>query len=148
MAVPKSGDNPTAIYHAKVRESLTSALQNWAESLHRKDSAAIASAYAANARSLVGDAAEAVTPAAVVSQLYATRLAGSQLAVTVDDFDMSGELAFVTCVLVVKSGPDDSAPDLVRSVFVFKFDDWHNRWRVREQVIAWRGTAEPGASAP
>jgi ketosteroid isomerase-like protein len=147
VAVPQSGDNPAAIYHAKVRETITTVLQNWTESLEKKDSVATASAYAANARSLLGGVAEAVTPAAVVRQLYKTPLAGAQLAITVDDFDMSGEMAFVTCVLVAKTGPADSVPYLIRSVFVFRFDDWHNRWQVREQVIDWRGETEPGAPA-
>jgi len=135
VAIPKSGDNPTAVYHAKVREELTSALQKWVESLEHRDSVATASLYAANARSLIGDEGEAITPLAVVRQLYKTPLAGAQLAITVDDFDMSGELAFVTCVLVAKTGSADAAPALVRSVFVFRFDDWHNQWKVREQVI-------------
>jgi hypothetical protein len=147
VAIPKSGDNPTAVYHAKVREELTSVLQKWTESLARRDSVATASAYAANARSLLGDQGEAVSPAAVVKQLYKTQLAGAQLAITVDDFDMSGELAFVTCILVAKTGASDAPPTLVRSVFVFRFDDWHNRWRVREQVIDWRGTGEAGLPA-
>src|SRR4029079_9398494 len=97
VALPKSGDDPTAIYHAKVREELTSALQKWVESLEHRDSVATASVYAANARSLIGDEGEAITPLAVVRQLYKPPLAGAQLAITVDDFDMSGELAFVTC---------------------------------------------------
>jgi len=137
VAIPKSGDDPTAIYHAKVREELTSALQKWVESLEHRDSVATASVYAANARSLLGAEGEAITPLGVVKQLYKTPLAGAQLAITVDDFDMSGELAFVTCILVAKTGDSDAAPKLVRSVFVFRFDDWRNQWKVREQVIHW-----------
>lgn len=147
VALPKSGENPTAVYHAKVREAITTVLQSWTESLEKKDSAAIASAYARNVRSLVGDGAEAVSPGAVVAQLYKTPLAGAQLTITVDDFDMSGEMAFVTCILVAKSGPADSVPELVRSVFVFRFDDWHDRWQVREQVINLHGATEPGLPA-
>ena len=78
-------------------------------------------------------------PLGVVSQLYKTPLAGAELAITVDDFDMSGDLAFVTCIVVAKSDPADAAPKLVRSVFVFRFDDWHNQWKVREHVIDWKG---------
>ncbi|HJQ54563.1 MAG TPA: hypothetical protein VJ825_12045 [Gemmatimonadaceae bacterium] len=144
VAIPKTGDNPTAVYHAKVREELTTVLQKWTESLERRDSVATASAYAANARSLLGDLGEALTPLGVVRQLYTTPIAGAQLAITVDDFDMSGELAFVTCILVVKTGAADVPPALVRSVFVFRFDDWHNQWKVREQVIHWM---DSGASA-
>jgi ketosteroid isomerase-like protein len=137
VALPKSGDDPTAIYHAKVREELTSALQKWVESLEHRDSVATASVYAANARSLLGAEGEAITPLGVVRQLYKTPLAGAQLAITVDDFDMSGDLAFVTCILVAKTGDSDATPKLVRSVFVFRFDDWRNQWKVREQVIHW-----------
>ncbi len=139
VAIPRTGDDPTAVYHAKVREELTTVLQKWAESLEHRDSVATASVYAANARSLLGDLGEAVTPLGVVSQLYKTPLAGAELAITVDDFDMSGDLAFVTCIVVAKSDPADAAPKLVRSVFVFRFDDWHNQWKVREQVIDWKG---------
>ena len=138
VAIPKSGDNPTAVYHAKVREELTSVLQKWTESLEHRDSVATGAVYAANARSLIGDQGEAISPAAVVKQLYKTQLPGSQLAITVDDFDMSGELAFVTCVLVARTGSSDAAPapgSTTRS-----FDDWHNRWKVREQVIDWRAS--------
>ena len=39
VAVPKSGENPTAVYHAKVREAITTVLQSWTESLEKKDSA-------------------------------------------------------------------------------------------------------------
>ncbi|HEY1953398.1 MAG TPA: nuclear transport factor 2 family protein [Gemmatimonadaceae bacterium] len=147
VAVPHSGDNPTAIYHAKVREALTTVLQKWTEALEKRDSAAIASAYADNVRSLIGDGSEAVTRSAAVKQLLKTPLAGAQLAITVDDFDMSGEMAFVTCVLVAKTGSADSAPAFVRSVFVFRFDDWHNRWQVREQVLDWRGATSPAQPA-
>lgn len=138
VAIPRTGDDPTAVYHAKVREELTTALQKWAESLERRDSVATASAYAANARSLFGDLGEAITPLGVVRQLYKTPLAGAELAITVDDFDMSGDLAFVTCILVAKTESTDAAPKLVRSVFVFRFDDWRNQWKVREQIISWR----------
>jgi ketosteroid isomerase-like protein len=139
VAVPKSGENAVAVYRAKVRELVTTLLQNWTESLERKDSVAVASVYVANARSFLGDLPEAATAAEVVKQLFKTPLAGGQLAITVDDFDMSGDLAFVTSVLVAKIGPADSAPAYIRSLFVFHFDDWHNRWQVREQFLDWRG---------
>jgi len=137
LAVPKADENSEAAYHARVREAVTTVLQNWTESLQRKDSVATAATYTRNARSFVGDRPEAVTAAAVVKQLFATSLAGSHLALTVDDFDMSGELAFVSGVLVSQSDTGDSAPSYIRSLFVLRFDDWHNRWQVREQILNW-----------
>jgi hypothetical protein len=147
IAVPKTDENSEAAYHAKVREAVTMVLQNLTESLQRKDSLGTASAYTRNARSFVGDRPEAVTAAAVVKQLFATSLAGSHLAFTVDDFDMSGELAFVSGVLVSQTDSGDAAPSYIRSMFVLRFDDWHNRWQVREQLLNWRDVTEPRTPA-
>jgi ketosteroid isomerase-like protein len=147
IAVPKSNENSEAAYHAKVREAVTLVLQNWSEALQRRDPLVTASAYTSNARSFVGDRPEAVTPSAVVKQLFATSLAGSHLALTVDDFDMSGELAFVSGVLVSQADSGDSAPSYIRSLFVLRFDDWHNRWQVREQILNWRDVTEPATPA-
>jgi ketosteroid isomerase-like protein len=88
-----------------------------------------------------------VTAAAVVKQLYSSSLAGSRLMLTVDDFDMSGELAFVSGVLVSQSDAQDSAPSYIRALFVLRFDDWHNRWQVREQILNWRDGTEPPTPA-
>jgi ketosteroid isomerase-like protein len=145
VAVPKSGASPVAVYRAKVRESVTAALQLWAKSLEHRDSAAIAATYTANARSVIGDAPEAITAGAIVSQLYKTPLAGAFVDVTVKDFDMSGDLAFVSTILIVPSRPGDSTPAFHQSLFVFRFDDWHNRWQVREQFIDWHGPTEAAA---
>jgi ketosteroid isomerase-like protein len=147
VALGKTGDNAVAVYHAKVREQVTTLLQKWTESLEHKDSAATVSVYTANARSFMGKLPEAATADAVVTQLYKTTLPGAQLALTVDDFEMSGELAFVTSVLVVKADAPDAAPSYIRSLFVFRFDDWRNRWQVREQFLDWRPTSEAGQPA-
>jgi ketosteroid isomerase-like protein len=147
VAVPRSDENSEAAYHAKVREAVTMVLQNLTESLQRKDSLATVSTYTRNARSFVGDRPEAVSAAAVVKQLFATPLAGSHLALTVDDFDMSGELAFVSGVLVAQSDSADTAPSYIRSLFVLRFDDWRNRWQVREQILNWREATEPATPA-
>ncbi|HEV7388301.1 MAG TPA: hypothetical protein VGN73_06805 [Gemmatimonadaceae bacterium] len=141
VAIPKTGENSEVAYHAKVREAVTLVLQNWTEALQRRDSVGTAATYTKNARSFVGDRPEAVSSAAVVKQLFATSLAGSHLALTVDDFDMSGELAFVSGVLVAQNDSGDSAPLFIRSVFVLRFDDWRNRWQVREQILNYRGGA-------
>jgi ketosteroid isomerase-like protein len=138
LAVPQSKENPIAVYHAKVREAVTTVLQNWTESLERKDSAATALAYTQDARSFIGNLPEAMSGADVVRQLYKTTLAGSQLAITVDDFEMSGDMAFVTSVLVARNAAGD-APAFIRSMFVFRFDDWKNRWQVRQQFLDWHG---------
>jgi len=147
VALGKSGDNAVAVYHAKVREQVTTLLQKWTESLAHKDSATTTSIYTANARSFIGNLPEAATADAVVKQLYKTTLPGSQLALTVDDFEMSGELAFVTSVLVAKADAPDAAPSYIRSLFVFRFDDWHNRWQVREQFLDWRPASDTGEPA-
>ena len=147
VAVPKSDGNSEAAYHAKVRDAVTTVLQSWTESLQRKDSVSTASAYTKNARSFIGDRPEAITGAAVVKQLFSTSLAGSHLALTVDDFDMSGELAFVSGVLVSQTDAGDAAPSYIRSMFVLRFDDWHNRWQVREQILNWRDVTQPATPA-
>ena len=147
MIVPKSGVSAEAVYHAKVREMCTAVLQAWAKSLQRKDSTAIAAAYTANARSMIGDEPEAVTAPAIVKQLFKTPLAGAFVDFTVKDFDMSGDLAFVSSVLIAPGPRGDAVPTIVRSLFVFRFDDWHNRWQVREQFIDWRGPTEPALPA-
>lgn len=137
IAVPRENINPEVAYHAKVREAVTLVLQNWAQALEAKDSVATARTYTANARSHIGELPESTSPLGVVRQLFATPLAGSHMAITIDDFDMSGELAFVTGTVVAYKG-DDSAPAYVRSLFIFRFDDWRNRWQVREQFLNWR----------
>ena len=142
VALGKTGDNAVAVYHAKVRELVTTLLQKWTESLEHKDTVVTASMYTANARSFMGDLPEAATAAAVVKQLYKTTLPGAQLALTVDDFEMSGDLAFVTSVLVAKVDAPDAAPSYIRSLFVFRFDDWRNKWQVREQFLDWRPAIE------
>jgi len=147
VALGRPADNAVAVYHAKVREQVTTLLQKWTESLAHRDSAATASIYTANARSFMGNLPEAATAEAIVKQLYKTTLPGAQLALTVDDFEMSGELAFVTSVLVAKVDAPDAAPSYIRSLFVFRFDDWHNRWQVREQFLDWRPAGEVGQPA-
>ena len=145
LAVPKSGVNAVSVYRAKVRESVTTALDLWAKSLEHRDSLATAAFYTANARSVIGGEPEAITPPSIVEQLYKTSLAGAFVDVTVKDFDMSGDLAFVSTTLIVPSGPVNSIPAFHQSLFIFRFDDWHNRWQVREQLIDWRGATEAAA---
>jgi ketosteroid isomerase-like protein len=142
VIVPKANTNPMAVYHAKVREKITTVLQQWAKSLERRDTTATASAYTANARSLIGDEPEAVSASAIVQQLYKTRLTGNPLEITVNDFDMSGDIAFVSTLLIAPSEHGDSVPTIVRSLFVFRYDDWRDRWQVREQFIDWRAPTE------
>ena len=147
VIVPKANTNPMAVYHAKVREKVTTVLQQWAKSLEHKDTTATAAAYTANARSLIGDEPEAVTASAIVQQLYKTQLTGSPLEITVNDFDMSGDIAFVSTLLIAPSEHGDSVPTIVRSLFVFRYDDWRDRWLVREQFIDWRAPAETSVPA-
>ncbi|HJQ11342.1 MAG TPA: hypothetical protein VJ840_09965 [Gemmatimonadaceae bacterium] len=139
MVVPHAGPNAeTSAYHAKVQEQIGSMLRKWAESLQKKDSVALSSAYTPNARSVVGRAPEGVSPLGVVQQLFGTSLAGAHVDITVEDFDMSGDMAFVSAVLIAPSAPDDPAPVFVQSLFVLRFDDWHERWQIRQQFIDWR----------
>lgn len=147
VIVPKANTNPMAVYHAKVREKVTTVLQQWAKSLEHRDTTATAAAYTANARSLIGDEPEAVTASAIVEQLYKTRLTGSPLEITVNDFDMSGDIAFVSTLLIAPSEHGDAVPTIVRSLFVFRYDDWRDRWQVREQFIDWRAPTETSAPA-
>ncbi|HKR08307.1 MAG TPA: hypothetical protein VJS39_03880 [Gemmatimonadaceae bacterium] len=139
MIVPHSGMNAeTSAYHARVREQITSMLGKWAESLKNKDSLALAASYTPNARSIVGRSPEGVSPLGVVRQLFGTSLGGSHIDVTVEDFDMSGDMAFVSAVLIAPASASDAAPVFVQSLFVLRFDDWKERWQIREQFIDWR----------
>ena len=139
MVVPHTGVNAeTAAYHARVREQITSMLGRWSQSLKNKDSVALATNYTPNARSIVGRSPEGVSPLGVVRQLFATSLAGSHVDVTVEDFDMSGDMAFVSAVLIAPASASDAAPVFVQSLFVLRFDDWKERWQIREQFIDWR----------
>ncbi|HJP59278.1 MAG TPA: hypothetical protein VJ865_04750 [Gemmatimonadaceae bacterium] len=139
MIVPHTGANAeTAAYHARVREQITSMLGKWGEALKQKDSLGLAANYTPNARSIVGRSPEGVSPLGVVRQLFATSLAGSHIDVTVEDFDMSGDMAFVSAVLIAPASASDAAPVFVQSLFVLRFDDWKEQWRIREQFIDWR----------
>ena len=139
MVVPHQGVNAeTAAYHAKVRDKIGAVLQAWARAVERKDSVALASNYTPNAHSIVGREPEAMSPLGIVNQIFSTGLAGGHIDVTVEDFDMSGDMAFVSAVLIAPASSSDSAPVFVQSLFVFRFDDWKERWQIREQFIDWR----------
>jgi ketosteroid isomerase-like protein len=138
VIIPNSGGNPDAIYRAKVRDSVTSVLQKWARSLEQRDTAATASAYVPNAKSIVGDQGEATNAIDIARQLYKTPLAGVYLDLSIKDFDMSGDLAFVSAIMIVPNEAAGSAPTYVPALFVFRFDAWHNRWQVRQQLIELR----------
>jgi ketosteroid isomerase-like protein len=142
MVVPHDGANAeTAAYHAKVREQIGAVLQSWARAIERKDSVALAANYTPNARSIVGREPEGMSPLGIVTQIFSTGLAGAHMDVTVEDFDMSGDMAFVSAVLIAPASASDSAPVFIQSLFVFRFDDWKGRWQIREQVIDWRRSA-------
>ena len=139
MVVPHDGANSeTARYHAKVREQISAMLQQWAQSIERKDSVALAATYTPNARSIIGREPEGSTPLGVVSQMFNTTLAGAHVDVTVEDFDMSGDMAFVSAVLIAPLSAEDTKPVFVQSLFVLRFDDWKERWQIRQQYIDWR----------
>ena len=139
MVVPHDGVNAeTARYHAKVRDQIGGVLQRWAQAIEQKDSVALAATYTANARSVIGREPEGSTPLGVVTQIFNTSLGGAHVDVTVEDFDMSGDMAFVSAVLIAPLSPDDAKPVFVQSLFVLRFDDWRGRWQIRQQYIDWR----------
>ena len=147
VIIPNSGAKPEAVYRAKVRDSVTAVLQKWARSLEQRDTAATALAYATNARSIVADQGEALNPRDIVNQVYKTPLAGSYIDLSIKDFDMSGDLAFVSAMMLAPSASGDPIPTSVSALFVFKFDAWHNKWLVRQQFIGWRvGDVRVGAN--
>ena len=143
MVVPHEGVNAeTAAYHAKVRNQIASVLQSWAKAIEGEDSVALASNYTPNAHSIIGREPEGTSPLGIVSQMFATGLRRSHIDVTVEDFDMSGDMAFVSAVLIAPSSASDPAPVFVQSLFVLRFDDWKQRWQIREQFIDWRKVAQ------
>ena len=139
MVVPHDGMNSeTARYHAKVRDQISAVLQKWAQAIEGKDSLALAAAYTPNARSVIGREPEGSTPLGVVSQIFNTSLGGAHVDVTVEDFDMSGDMAFVSAVLIAPLSAEDTKPVFVQSLFVLRFDDWKEKWQIRQQFIDWR----------
>ena len=139
MVVPHDGVNAeTARYHAKVRDQISAVLQRWARAIEQKDSVALGATYTANARSVIGREPEGSTPLGVVAQIFNTTLGGAHVDVTVEDFDMSGDMAFVSAVLIAPISPEDTKPVFVQSLFVLRFDDWKERWQIRQQFIDWR----------
>ena len=70
--------------------------------------------------------------------MFTTTLAGAHVDITVEDFDMSGDMAFVSAVLIAPLSADDAKPVFVQSLFVLRFDDWKERWQIRQQFIDWR----------
>ena len=109
MVVPHDGVNAeTARYHAKVREQIGGVFQRWAQAIEQKDSLALAATYTPNARSVIGREPEGSTPLGVVTQIFNTTLGGAHVDVTVEDFDMSGDMAFVSAVLIAPLSPDDA----------------------------------------
>jgi ketosteroid isomerase-like protein len=143
MVVPHEGVNSeTAAYHAKVRNQIASMLQSWAKAVERGDSAALAGNYTPNAHSIIGREPEGATPLGIASQIFSTGLGSSHIDVTVEDFDMSGDMAFVSAVLIAPSSTSDTRPVFVQSLFVLRFDDWKQRWQIREQFIDWRRMAQ------
>jgi hypothetical protein len=51
---------------------------------------------------------------------------------------MSGDMAFVSAVLIAPLSAGDAKPVFVQSLFVLRFDDWKERWQIRQQFIDWR----------
>jgi len=147
LAAGKRPDNAAAVYRARVRQSVTAALQHWTEAMQRGDSAGAASIYTDNARSYIEDLPDAENKSAVISQLFKTSLAGAQLSLTIEDFDVGGEMAFVTSRIVAQR-PGDPAPVQLRSVFIFRFDNWHSVWQVREQFFDYRAAMSSAPAAP
>lgn len=147
LAAGKRPDNAAAVYRARVRQSVTSALEQWTEAMQRGDSAAAASIYTENARSYIEDLPDAENKSAVMSQLFKTSLPRAQMSLTIEDFDVGGEMAFVTS-LIVAQRPGDPAPVRIRSVFIFRFDNWHSLWQVREQFFDYRQASSPTPAAP
>ncbi len=147
LAAGKRPDNAAAVYRARVRQSVTSALQRWTEAMQRGDTAGAASIYTDNVRSYIEDLPDAENKSAVMSQLFRTSLPGAQVSLTIEDFDVGGEMAFVTS-LIVAQRPGDPAPVRIRSVFIFRFDNWHSVWQVREQLFDYRPASSPAPAAP
>jgi ketosteroid isomerase-like protein len=147
LAAGKRPDNAAAVYRARVRQSVTAALQQWTDAMQRRDSSGAASIYTDNARSYIEDFPDAESKSAVMTQLFKTTLPGAQTSLTIEDFDVGGEMAFVTS-LIVAQRPTDPAPVRIRAVFIFRFDNWHSLWQVREQFFDYRAATPPAPVTP
>jgi ketosteroid isomerase-like protein len=147
LATGKHPENAAAVYRARVRQTITATLQQWTEAMRRGDSAGAASMYTDNARSYIEDLPDAEKRAEVMTQLFKTTLPGAQISLTIEDFDVGGEMAFVSS-LIVAQRPTDPAPVRIRSVFIFRFDDWRSKWQVREQFFDYRAATSSAPGNP
>jgi ketosteroid isomerase-like protein len=124
-------------YRARVQSELNTVLNRWSELTEQKDSAALATLYTPNARAVATGSADAWGAKGVVSQLWNLSLAGAHLYVVIDDFDMSGDMAYVSSVVTV-SPTDTSGPvtgGIAHAIFVFVADS-RGRWHIRGQSLS------------
>jgi ketosteroid isomerase-like protein len=131
-------------YRARVQNELNSILNRWGELTEAKDSTALISLYTPNARGIATGSADTWGARGAVSQLWNLSLAGAHLYVVIDDFDMSGDMAYVSSV-VTYSPTDASGPltgGIAHAVFVFVSDS-RGRWHIRGQSLS---LSRPGTS--
>lgn len=124
-------------YRARVQNELTTILNRWGELTEQKDSTALVSLYAPNARAIATGTADAWGARGVVAQMWNLSLPGAHLYVVIDDFDMSGDMAYVSSVVTV-SATDASGPQIggiAHAVFVFVSDS-RGRWHIRGQSLS------------
>jgi ketosteroid isomerase-like protein len=124
-------------YRARVQNELNTILSRWGELTEQKDSSALASLYTPNVLAVATGSADAWGPKGVVSQLWNLSLAGAHLYVVIDDFDMSGDMAYVSSVVTVS--PTDAGGPLTGGIahafFVFVSDS-RGRWHIRSQSLS------------
>jgi ketosteroid isomerase-like protein len=124
-------------YRARVQSELTTILNRWGELTEQKDSSALVSLYTPNARAVATGSGDAWGARGVVSQMWNLSLAGAHLYVVIDDFDMSGDMAYVSSVVTV-SPTDASGPltgGIAHAFFVFVSDS-RGRWHIRGQSLS------------
>jgi ketosteroid isomerase-like protein len=124
-------------YRARVQTELNTILSRWGDLTEQKDSIALASLYTPNVRAIATGSADAWGPKGVVSQLWNLSLAGAHLYVVIDDFDMSGDMAYVSSVVTV-SPTDASGPltgGIAHAFFVFVSDS-RGHWHIRGQSLS------------
>jgi ketosteroid isomerase-like protein len=72
----------------------------------------------------------------VVRQLWTRSFRGAQVNLTIDDFDTSSDLGFMTCTLTLQPTPNGgpAATTEARGMFVM-LRDFRGRWHIRSQSI-------------
>lgn len=128
-------------YYAQVRNELLATRQTWAESLARRDTAALEALFDPSASSFVSGIGpgEARGPHDIVHQMLTHPTAGAYVSLTTADFTTTGDLAVESGYLVAQPGRGAALHTTLSGSYVLVYlRDFRNRWHIRQQVLVLR----------